>query len=153
MWENNKTGRLFFTLEGTLLLNNSKLSYGLAKMSFSEYKSLGGTDTMHRADPGNNKLYIGQYKTFVTPSLTARLVYFPSNSHVGIGFLAEKSFTEYNLLNCRLSIPVILINSKKTPAVNVECYVLFLDMTNKIPAIGKTSAGLAIGIPFSRLMY
>ncbi|GAC1428074.1 MAG: hypothetical protein NVSMB7_04990 [Chitinophagaceae bacterium] len=62
MWESATTGRLFFTLNGTLLFNNSKLSYELNKRNFSEYKSLGGTDTLHTADPGNNKLYIGPFK-------------------------------------------------------------------------------------------
>ncbi|MEO5594039.1 MAG: hypothetical protein ABIR15_06300, partial [Chitinophagaceae bacterium] len=110
MWESAKMGRLFFTLNGMLLLNNSKLSYGLNKLNFSEYKSLGGTDMLHATDPGNNKLYIGQYQSFITPSLTARMVYFSSGSHVGISFLAEKSFSDYNLLNFKAGIPIVLIN-------------------------------------------
>jgi len=153
MWESAKTGRLFFTLDGNLLFDNAKLNYGLNKLNFSEYKNLGGTDTLHKADPGNNKLYIGSYKTFITPSLTIRLVYFPPDSHVGISFLTEKKFNDYNLLNCRLGIPIVLINSKRTPAVNIECYALFFDLTNKMSAMDKTSMGLSIGIPFSRLMY
>jgi hypothetical protein len=153
MWESAKAGRLFFTLSGNLLFNNSKLSYGLSKLNFSEYKSLGGTDNIQASDPGNNKLYIGLYKTFVTTSITARLVYFPTGSHVGISFLAEQNFGQYKFLNARLAIPIILINSKKTPAVNIECYVLFIDLANKMSGIDKTLAGLSIGIPFSRLMY
>ncbi|MEO5682634.1 MAG: hypothetical protein ABIQ88_08330 [Chitinophagaceae bacterium] len=153
MCESSKLGRLFFTLDASLLFNNSKLGYRLSKMNFSEYKSLGGTDTRYSTDPGNNKLYIGPYKTLLTPAVTARLVYFPSTSHVGISLLAEKNFNDYNLLNAKLGIPVILINSKKTPAVTVECYVLWLDITNQLSGISKTIAGLSIGIPFSRLMY
>lgn len=153
LWESAKNGRLFFTVEGTLLLNNSKLGYGLSKMNFSEYKSLGGSINSTDADPGNNKLYIGAYQNFVTPSISGRLVYFPGTSHVGISALLEKSFGEYDLLNCRLAIPIVLINSKKTPAVNIECYVLFPDLQNTSPGIGNTLAGMSIGIPFSRLMY
>jgi hypothetical protein len=153
LWESAHAGRLFFTLNGTLLFNNSKLSYGLSKLNYSEYKNLGGTDTTQTADPGNNKLYIGNYKAFVTPSLSARLVYFPPASHVGFSVLAEQGFNEYNLLNCKLGVPIILINSKKTPAVNIECYMLLLDLTGKVNTAGKTSIGLSLGIPFSRLMY
>lgn len=153
LWESARAGRLFLTLNGSLLFNNSKLSYGLSKLNYSEYKSLGGADTTQTADPGNNKLYIGQYNTFVTPSLSARVVYFPPGSHVGISFLAEKSFNNYDLVNGKLGIPIVLITSKKTPAVNIECYILLLDLTGKINTAGKTSIGLSVGIPFSRLMY
>lgn len=153
LWESARMGRLFFTLEATLLLNNAKLSYGLSKMNFSEYKSLGGTGLAADADPGNNKLYIGPYKKFVTPSISSRWVCFPGTSHVGISALLEKSFGEYDPLSCRLGIPIVLINSKKTPAVNIECYVLLPDLLNTTPATGNTLVGVSIGVPFSRLMY
>ncbi|MEP7108648.1 MAG: hypothetical protein ABI760_11715 [Ferruginibacter sp.] len=157
LWESTKIGRLFLTIGGKILLNNSKLSYALSKTNFTEYKNLGGTDTLHLAGLRNDKAYIGNYETFVTPSLTGRLVYFPPASHVGISFLLEQNFGSYNLLNGRLGIPVILINSKNLPAVNFDFYVLFFDMNNKIERAkkygNKTSIGLGVGIPFSRLIY
>ncbi|MEP6748563.1 MAG: hypothetical protein ABJB86_12605 [Bacteroidota bacterium] len=156
MWENSKAGRIFFTLMAGLLFNNSKLTYGLSKLNYSEYKNLGGTGTQQITDPGNNKLYIGQYETFVTPSLTARLVYFPHDSHIGASVLVEQNIGKYNLLNAKLAIPIVLINSKKTPAVNIECYLLLFNLTNKTSLVinqGKSAVGVSIGIPFSRLMY
>ena len=153
MWESSKIGRIFLTLNAGLLFNNSKLSYSLSKMNYSEYKSLGGTAVSQTADPGNDKLYIGPYQTFITPGLTARLVYFPSNSHVGFSLLAEQNFGQYHLLNAKLAIPIVLINSKKTPAINIECYLLLFNLANNISGIGKNTIGLSIGIPFSRLMY
>ena len=156
-WESSRAGRVFFTLSGNMLFNNSKLSYALNKVTLAEYKDLGGTDTLHLADLKNDRVYIGLYETFVTPSLTARLVYFSPGSHVGISFLAEQNFGRNNLLNGRLGIPIVLINSKKLPAVNFEIYVSFFDMNNKIKQAekfgNKTSIGLGVGIPFSRLMY
>lgn len=156
-WESSKAGRIFFTLSGNVLFNNSKLSYALNKVTLAEYKNLGGTDTIHLANLKNDRAYIGSYETFVTPSLKARIVYFPTGSHVGISFLAEQNFGSYNVLNGRLGIPIVLINSKKIPAVNFEIYVLFFDMNNKIKQAekfgNKTSVGLGVGIPFSRLMY
>ncbi|MBC7889569.1 MAG: hypothetical protein H7Z13_16970 [Ferruginibacter sp.] len=157
LWESSQLGRLFLTLGGKVFFNNSKLGYSLNKTSFTEYKSRGGTDTLRLAGLKNDQAYIGQYETFVTPSLRGRLVYFPASSHVGISFLLEQNFGSYNLLNGRLGIPVVLINSKKTPAVNFEFHILFYDMTDKTAPDkrtgNKTSIGLGVGIPFSRLMY
>jgi len=70
--------------------------------------------------------------------------------------LAEQCFGKYNWLNIKLAIPVVLINSKKTPAVNIECYVLFLNCSNQTITAsdpGKIQLGLSLGIPFSRLMF
>lgn len=153
MWEMSASGRIFITVDATALFNNAKLSRGLNKLNYSEYKSLGGTDNQQTADPGNNKLYIGDYKTFITPMLTARLVYFPYNSHVGINVMAEKAVGNYNPISCRIGVPVILINNKKTPGVNLECFVSFFDLSNTTHTTGRTTAGLAIGIPFSRIMF
>ncbi len=153
MWEIKGAGRLFFTLDANAFFNNTKLARGLNKLNFSEYKNLGGTDTQFNTDPGNNNLYIGHYATFITPSVAGRIVYFPSNSHVGITVLAEKNFGDYHPFNCRIGVPVVLINSRKTPAVNVECFVSFFDLSNSMVTTGRTTAGLAIGIPFSRIMF
>jgi hypothetical protein len=153
LWESATKGRLFFTIEGSLLLNNAKLSYRLNKMTVNEYQSLGGNALAPGADPANGHLYIGSWTSFVTPSVSSRLLYFPSGSHIGLSVLAEQSFGVYHLLNCKLGIPIVLINSKKTPAVHIECYVLLFDLTRQSVAIGGSSAGLSIGVPFSRLMY
>jgi len=157
LWESAKAGRLFFTLGGTLLFNNSKLSYGLEKISVNDYKNLGGTDTIRLATIKNDRVYIGEYKTFLDARFDARVVYFPASSHIGISFLLEQNTGGYKLLNGRLGIPVVLINSKKTPAVNIEFQVLFFDINKKIAVDkkqgNKTAIGVNVGIPFSRLMY
>jgi len=157
LWESSKAGRFFLTIYGNVLFNNSKLSHALDKTNFTDYANMGGTDTLHLAGLKNDKAYIGNYETYITPSLKGRLVYFPPDSHVGVSFLLEQNFGSYNLLNGRFGIPVVLINSKKLPAANFEFYVLFFDMSNKIESSKKygntTSIGLHIGIPFSRLIY
>jgi hypothetical protein len=157
LWESAKAGRLFVTASADLLMNNSKLSYGLDKVNMAAYTAAGGTDTLHNAALKNNKAYIGNYESFVTPTLQARFVYFPFNSHIGISFLIQQSFGSYDLLNSKISIPVVLINSKKTPAANFDFYVLLLDMTNKMKTatapVSKTIVGLSVGVPLSRLMF
>ena len=157
LWESSKKGRLFFTVGGNLLFNNTKLSYALDKTDITTYKNLGGTDTIHLAQLNNNKVYIGNYSTFITPALTGRLVYYPPASHIGVSFLIEQNFGKYNLLNGRLGIPIVLINRKKTPAANVEFYIHFFDINHSVSQDkkygNKTSVGFGIGIPCSRLMY
>jgi len=157
LWESAKAGRLFATASANFLMNNSKLSYGLDNINLAEYATAGGTDSLHTAALKNNKAYIGNYENFFTPTLQARVVYFPRNSHIGISFLIQQSFGSYDLLNSKISIPVVLINSKKTPAVNVDFYVLFLDISNKLKSanapVSKTIIGLSVGVPLSRLMY
>jgi len=155
--EDSKLGRLFITISGNLLGNNSVRSFALDKTSFIQYKELGGTDTLHLASLKNDEIYIGNYGTFLTSALKGRIVYFFPDSHVGISFLLEQNFGRYNLLNGRIGLPIVLINSKKLPSVNFEFDVAFFDMTHKIKADkkfeNKTSIGLRAGIPFSRLMY
>jgi hypothetical protein len=155
--ESSKKGRLFFTIGGNLLFNNAKLGYLLDKTDVNTYKNLGGTDTVHLAALKNEKVYVGNYSTFITPSFMGRLVYYPSTSHIGISFLIEKNFGKYNLLNGRLGIPVVLINRNRVPAANIEFYVHFFDMGHSINSDkkygNKTSVGVGISLPFSRLMY
>jgi len=157
LWESSKIGRLFVTLSVNCLFNNSILSYAINEINFIEYKDLGGTDTLHLAELKKDKVYLGNYNTFISPSISGRLVYFPSSSHVGISFLLEQHFGSYGLMNAKLGLPIVLINSKILPAVNFECYLMFMDMNNKINRVNKpqrnTIIGLSAGIPFSRLIY
>ncbi len=157
LWESSKAGRFFITASGRIIGNNSANSFALIKTNFTEYKNLGGTDTMRFASLKTDELYIGDYKTFVTPSLRIRTIYFPSNFHFGVSVLLEKSFGSYNLTNVRVGVPVILINSKKLPAVNIEFQVSFFDLTHEITTErkfgNKTALSVGVGIPFSRLMY
>jgi hypothetical protein len=155
LWEGSHWGRLFLTLGGSLLLNNSKLSYGVDKINPATYKAMGGTDTLTLAQ--KEKAYLGLYQTFITPAVKGRIVYYPTNSHVGFSLMAEQHIGKDNLLNARVGVPIVLINSKKTPAATFECYVSFFDMghvVNNLQGRGKrTTVGIAAGIPFSRLMY
>jgi len=157
LWESSKTGRWFATFGGGMLLNNSKFGYSLDKINYADYKIVGGTDTQHDEELKNDKAYIGEYDNFITPSLQCRLVYFPVEYHLGLSILVQQNFGSYNFLNARIGIPVVLINSKKTPAVTFEFYVSLTDLTNKADPTkelpNKAMAGLSVGIPLSRLMY
>ncbi len=157
LWESSKAGRLFITVKGRLLANNAVRGFMLDKTDYTQYKNLGGTDTLRFASLKTDEAYLGSYKTFLTPALSARAVYFPTDSHVGFSVLLEKNFGNCNLLNGRLGIPIVLINSKRLPAMNFEFQIAFFDMTHKISNEkkfgNKTSIGVGVGIPFSRLMF
>ena len=156
-WESSKRGRLFLTVSASLSADNSVTANQLQKTNFTDYKNLGGNDTIRFASLKNQEAFIGAYKQFLTPSVRARMVYFSHNSHVGLSFLIEQFLGSNNLLNSRLGIPIILINSKKIPALNIELQVNFFDMTHQISASNKlgnkSSVGVGIGFPMSRLMY
>lgn len=157
LWESSRTGRFFATIGGGILLNNSKFSYSLDKINYADYKIMGGTDTQHDEELKNDKAYLGDYENFITPSLQCRMVYFPVEYHLGISILVQQNFGSYNFLNTRIGIPVVLINSKKTPAVSFEFYVSLTDLTNQTDPTkeppNKAMAGLSVGIPLSRLMF
>ncbi len=156
-WESSRFGKLFFTLSGKLAASNNIKSFELVKTNLTDYKKLGGTDTLHLASLKNAEGYLGNYTTLITPSLQARIVYFSHDSHVGISLLAQQNFGTNKLLNARLGIPVVLINSKKLPALNIEFQVSFFDLTKQISKQRKlgnnTSIGVGIGFPMSRIMY
>ncbi len=156
LWESSKWGRLFATLTGRVWMNNSKLSQDLYRVTPTEYKSMGGRDTTHLTNLHNDKLYVGTYERFISPAASLRCVYFPTDGHVGLSMLLEQHLGQYNPLNCRVGVPIVLINKQKTPAINFEFYVMFYDLTNQVilkNARGKTVIGLGMGVPMSRLMF
>jgi hypothetical protein len=156
-WESSKAGKLFITVSGKIAANNSVQSIGLKPTNFNDYKNLGGTDTLYLSSMANDVAYLGSYKTFITPSIRGRVVYFSHESHVGISLLLEQHFGSYNILNGRIGIPVVLINSKKLPALNIEFQLSYYDITKTIKAehwrANRKLIGVGIGIPMSRLMY
>jgi hypothetical protein len=157
LWENSRYGRFFLVLSGEIFWNNSKESHALSKTSFADYKEMGGSDTLHAGQMASDEVYIGDYENFFTPLLKGQFIYIPRNSHVGVSFLLEQNFGLYNALNARLGVPIVLINKKAEPAINFEVQVRYFDIGNKIsPGKGltdKTSIGVSVGVPFSRIAF
>lgn len=157
LFESSRLGKLFLNISVAISYNNSKDSYGLNKITFEDYKSRGGTDTIPASSLKANGIYIGNYKSFFTPWIKAQVAYLPTDWHWGISLSIEQNFGQYNALNGIIGIPIVLINKKAEPAINFEFQIRFLDMTGKIDSdkitIGKTSIGLSLGIPFSKIAY
>jgi len=138
LWESVPAGRFYLTMTGSLRLNNSRDAYQLDTTSAKDY-------------------YTGDYSSFLTPALTALLAWFPPTSHVGFSLHAEQSFGPYHALNASIGVPIVLINKKAEPACNFEFLVRFFDLASTVQAgrglPGRTSIGLTVGIPFSKIAF
>jgi hypothetical protein len=156
-WAYQKLGRLYFTLSGELFWNNYVQTNSLYKTNATDYKINGGTDTLFFSDQKINEAFIGDYKIFLTPVVHIKIIYFPSESHVGISIMMEKNFRTYNILTGKLGVPIILIDKKGDPDVNFEFQVIYDDINNKYmpekKSADKISIGLNVGIPFSKIIY
>jgi len=156
-FESSKYGKLFLTLGAGGYSNNSKESYGLNKTTYTDYRNRGGTDTLHAAQLEAGGIYIGSYESFFTPLIKGQVVWLPPDWHFGISLSLEQSLGRYSPLNGRIGIPIVLINKQANPSINFEFQVHFFDIGGKIDVdkltTGKTSIGISIGIPFSRIAY
>ena len=136
LWEGSTFGRFFATLAGDVTLNNARDGYGLSK---------------------SGNLYIGNYRTFVTPSVKGQFIYFPKDSHIGVSFHLEQAMGDYHAMNGILGVPIVLINKKAEAAMNFEFQVRFYDMGHSIDAgkglNGRTAIGVTAGVPFSKITF
>jgi hypothetical protein len=136
LWEGSKFGRIFATLAGDVTLNNARDGFGLDKM-------------------GN--LYVGNYRSFVTPVVKGQFIYIPRDSHIGINFLLEQAIGDYHAMNGILGIPITLINKRAEAAMNLEFQVRFYDMGHSIDPgkglNGRTAIGVTVGVPFSKIAF
>ena len=129
--ESRTTGRFFITLSGEAYLNN----------------------TVHSHAPDST----GSYKNFLTPAAKAEIIYFPPDSHVGFNLAIEQNIGTYNALTGIVGIPIVLIDKAGHPAANFQFQFRFFDVSNTIlpnrTFYDKTSVGLTLGVPFSKIIY
>jgi hypothetical protein len=156
-WESRRLGRFFLSLEATAFLNNSVQSFLLTDMSYNDYKSAGGIDTLLLSSRKINSLYLGSYQSFLTPMARLNGVYYPPESHIGISATIEQNVGTYKALNCVVGIPIVLINKQGAPSANFEFQVRYFDCTHVLfpnrTLSDNLSVSLAVGIPFSKIIY
>jgi len=130
--ESSKMGRVFLTLSGDAYLDNS-------------------------AQLNANEQYFGSFKNFITPVVNLQIIYFPPASHIGMNLAVEQNFGTYNALNGIVGIPIVLIDKAGHPAANFQLQCRFFDLTSKVlpnkAIFDKTSVGLTVGVPFSKIIY
>lgn len=150
-------GRLFLSLEGRIGLNNSIQSFSRETISYSQYKSLGGLDTLTLKQRAIQSLYIGDYTSFLTPTAKISFVYYPAESHIGLSSSLEQNLGSYHALNWVIGIPVVLIDKAGAPSANFEFQLNYFDVNHSIlpgrRATDRLSVSLTVAVPFSKIIY
>ncbi|WP_462265880.1 hypothetical protein [Mucilaginibacter sp.] len=157
VWE-NKLGRFFFMIKPGILKNNSVLSKQLSKLSYQEYKNLGGTDTAKAIQLSTTDVYIEKYNAFITPSIKLQAVYFPKFSdQVGVDLQLEKNMGSYHTLNGVIGIPFRLAGAESDKAITFEVQLQMPDLRNEITPDkkfwDKAIIGVTVGLPFGSSIY
>jgi hypothetical protein len=139
LWESTRSGRFYATIAGDLRLNNARDGYQLEILTAPKWA------------------YLGAYSNFLTPTLKGQFIYFPPTSHVGISVHLEQNFGPYHAFNGIIGVPIVLISKRSEPVCNFEFQVRFFDLGHTVQAgrglPGRTSIGLTIGVPFSKIAF
>lgn len=155
-------GTLYFSVGGTLE-NVNTISAELddiEEIETTDYKNLGGADTLKLANVNSSKVYVGEYDSFFTPRANAQVVVFPgcldfSTISLGVSASAEVNTGKYDPLNLKFGLPIKLDSDEDGKPVNIELRGEFFDyngtVTGKSPK-NNFSFGLAVGLPFSSLI-
>lgn len=156
-WESKRSGRFFLSLEANVFLSNSIQRYSLERISYNQYKSLGGNDTLSLRQRRIDAIYVGNYQTFLTPAARLTVVYYPVESHIGISTTVEQYIGTYKALNWVIGIPVVLIDKKGAPASNFEFQLRYADCTHVVfpqrTFRDNISVNLTVGVPLSKIIY
>jgi hypothetical protein len=155
--EGPKFGKLFYSLNLNVVLNNAVSNKSLHELDFGDYRFAGGVDTSRLSQAGINTIYIGHYKLYLTPSLKFDVAYFPGQSHIGISASIQQNFGTWHPLNLSLGAPIVLIDKKGSPAANFQFIVQYLDVFHSENANSSFHSNiyinLTLGIPFSKIIY
>jgi len=137
---------LLFTLRGDLQSSNSILAQDIATLSFAEFQEYqpASNNTIYLVKTNEKDLYVGDYKTFWIPKLSAKAVYmhpFESFS-IGARLSVEKTFGVKSSLNWKIGIPFSINNEDSDAKINFEI------LTQE--QYGVHSTGINIGLPIGR---
>lgn len=134
-FEGSRMGRLFLTLEAMAYQNNSAAANLLPKTS-------------------STGVYTGKFDTFITPVFMMQLIYVPPDWHFGLSAMLQQYIGTYRALDGKLGLPVVLIDKRGDPAVNLEFQLRFADINHQLLVAGsRTSVAVTVGIPLSRIAF
>jgi|GEM_PF-1748473 len=137
---------LLFTLRGDLQASNSILADDIATLSFAEYQEYqpAANNAVYLVKTNEKDLYVGDYKTFWIPKLSAKAVYiYPFESFsLGVRLSVEKAFGYKNSVNWKIGLPFSINNDNQDAKINFEI------LTQE--QYGVHSTGINIGLPLSK---
>lgn len=142
-WSWPKGHKLFITGGGGLLNNNSVAAEQIDKVSFSTFRSRGGSDSLFTT-LSEKDVYIGSFTEFWTPSASVSATLMSPWAPIGFSGALEWLFGDVQALNWKLGIPVSLKAKGKDSRINFE--LQWRERFN-----GHT-VGLSIGLPFGQLL-
>jgi hypothetical protein len=155
--ETQKAAKIYFNIRAGLLANNSINSQILNWTSIETYEKLGGVNSTYLLDKQLDRITIGDFKNFLTPSLSAQFTYFPTENHFGFAASMEQNFGKFKALNGKIGIPIVLIDKQSAPQTNFEIQIRYFDLTNTLNS-GRSikdnvSIGLTLGQTIGRNVY
>jgi len=137
---------LLFTLRGDLQASNSILAEDIATMSFAEYQEYqpAANNAVYLVKTNEKELYVGDYKTFWIPKISAKAVYmYPFESFsIGGRLSVEKTFGVKSSVNWKIGIPFSINNEDNDAKINFEI------LTQE--QYGVHSTGINIGLPIGQ---
>lgn len=77
----NRPGRFFFSIAGTLLHNNNVLTEELSKVDIRKFVTRPDSSA---TETSTEEVYIGKYSNFVTPKIRGQFVAFPGDKNIGL---------------------------------------------------------------------
>jgi len=132
-------GTTLLTFKASMIANNSVKTKQLKTKAIEQYLDRGTvTDTLLLARLDSEDVYVGNFETFWTPSVSARWVYMPLD-WIGVSAAIEYRFGKANAFNWKMGVPVSLKDKEGKSKVNFEL------ICRKF--LGDHSVGLSIGLP------
>ncbi len=130
--ETQKAAKFYLNFRAGILMNNS-INCGLFSWTNIEtYRNLGGKNISYLADKQLDRLFIGNFRHFITPNIKTQMVFFPPENHFGISATIEQNFGKFKALNGTIGIPIVLIDKQSAPMTNLEIQIKYFDMTNTL---------------------
>lgn len=151
LYENKNSRNLFIGSFGLKKNNNIKTDK-LKEFSYSDFKTLSGSDTLEVVEIDSKNIHVGDYESFNTPSIKLQYVSLRFwKKTIGYSLTIEKSYGKYDPLNFQFGIPFNLPGKDKKTKADFELQLKWKDINGDIlpeltPA-EKFSINLAVGIP------
>lgn len=138
-------GTTLLTIKGSIVNNNSVSAEMLDSYSYDTYLTqVTNIDTQFLAKLKTSDVHYGEFKNFVTPKISGRLVYMPVQA-LGISAAIEKNFGTIDDLNWKLGIPFSLKDNEGKPKVDFEIVWKEVRKSHTI--------GLSVGLPIGKNIF
>lgn len=117
IWHWRNQSKFFMTYRAKVY-NNNNVERDV--ISSSDFLTVVNQSSTAQAVTETNKVYIGEFEKFVTPSFAAEFLFYPGKSWIGISASLEQSFLDYYSTDWKLGVPIVMKDKEGKPTVNLE---------------------------------